>query len=283
MKTFTTASELTKDRANWSRPVAFVPTMGALHEGHLSLFRKARERVGPEGTVAASIFVNPLQFDRGSDLANYPRGLESDLAFCEQEGVDAVFHPDATDFYEQDHSIQVLEKKLARHLCGASRPGHFDGVCTVVLKLFNILRPDCAVFGKKDYQQLAIIRRMVRDLSLSVEIIGAETFRERDGLAMSSRNLNLTSQDRADAARLRKALLAAQNLAVTGERNPEKYLSAARAQLQNAPESFRLDYLQLVSRQTLQPLATVNEPALLALAAFYGEVRLIDNIEINAK
>ncbi|GHC58287.1 pantoate--beta-alanine ligase [Roseibacillus persicicus] len=283
MKTSTNASELLSFQSEWSSPVAFVPTMGALHEGHLSLFRRARESVGDSGTVVASIFVNPLQFDRPGDLKNYPRTLDDDLAFCRQEGVDHVFHPNAAEFYAPDHSIQVLEKSLAQHLCGATRPGHFDGVCTVVLKLFNLVAPDFAVFGKKDYQQLAIIRRMVRDLSLRVEIIAAETFREQDGLAMSSRNRNLTADDRADAPRLRKALLAAQNLAVTGERSPEKYLAAARQQLKGAPESFRVDYLELVSRQTLQPLASVSEPALMAVAAFYGEVRLIDNIEITAR
>ncbi|WP_411845213.1 pantoate--beta-alanine ligase [Roseibacillus persicicus] len=283
MKTSTNASELLSFQSEWSSPVAFVPTMGALHEGHLSLFRRAREAVGVSGTVVASIFVNPLQFDRPGDLKNYPRTLDDDLAFCRQEGVDHVFHPNAAEFYAPDHSIQVLEKSLAQHLCGATRPGHFDGVCTVVLKLFNLVAPDFAVFGKKDYQQLAIIRRMVRDLSLRVEIIAAETFREQDGLAMSSRNRNLTADDRADAPRLRKALLAAQNLAVTGERSPEKYLAAARQQLKGAPESFRVDYLELVSRQTLQPLASVSEPSLMAVAAFYGEVRLIDNIEITAR
>ena len=282
MKTSPTASDLLEQRESWPHPVAFVPTMGALHEGHVSLFQKAREAVGKQGTVVTSIFVNPLQFDRAEDLQNYPQTLVADLDDCRAHGVDHVFHPSAADFYAQDHSIQVLEKKLATHLCGASRPGHFDGVCTVVLKLFNLVKPDFAVFGKKDYQQLAIIRRMIRDLSLDVEIVAAETYREKDGLAMSSRNRNLTAGHRADAARLRKALLAAQNLAVTGERNPERYLASARHQLQGAPEGFRLDYLELVSRETLQPLATVNDLALLAIAAFYGEVRLIDNIEIDA-
>lgn len=283
MKTTTTNADLVKARTSWAKPIAFVPTMGALHEGHLSLFRQAREEVGARGTVVASVFVNPLQFDRASDLADYPRTLEEDLTLCEREGVDHVFHPQATDFYSDDHSIQVLEKQLTRHLCGASRPGHFDGVCTVVLKLLNLVQADLAVFGKKDYQQLAIIRRLVRDLSLSVRIVGAETFREGDGLAMSSRNRNLTPAARADAPRLRKALLAAQNLAVTGERDPATYLATASHQLRAAPGSFRLDYLQLVSRTTLQPLASVSEPALLAIAAYYDEVRLIDNIEILAK
>ena len=199
MKTSQTAVELANHRANWSGKIAFVPTMGALHPGHVSLFQKARETVGESGTVVASIFVNPLQFDRPEDLQNYPQTLDADLDDCRAHGVDHVFHPTAADFYAKDHSIQVLEKKLATHLCGASRPGHFDGVCTVVLKLFNLVKPDFAVFGKKDYQQLAIIRRMIRDLSLDVEIIAADTFREEDGLAMSSRNRNLTPEQRADA------------------------------------------------------------------------------------
>lgn len=256
--------------------------MGALHPGHASLFQKARETVGEKGTVVASIFVNPLQFDRPEDLQNYPQTLATDLEECRQQGVDHVFHPTAADFYAKNHSIQVLEKKLATHLCGASRPGHFDGVCTVVLKLFNLVQPNFAVFGKKDYQQLAIIRRMIRDLSLDIEIVAADTFREEDGLAMSSRNRNLTLEHRADAPRLRKALLAAHNLAVTGERSPERYLAAARHQLQGAPEGFSVDYLEFVSSETLQPLASVNEHALLAIAVFYSDVRLIDNIEIDA-
>lgn len=255
--------------------------MGALHAGHLSLFQKARQATGPEGSVVVSIFVNPLQFDRPDDLKNYPQTLEQDLELCQSEDVNHVFCPQASEFYASDHSIQILEKKLAHHLCGAARPGHFDGVCTVVQKLFNLVTPDIAVFGKKDYQQLAIIRRMVRDLSVRVEILGAETHREPDGLAMSSRNRNLTTEDRADAPRLRKALLAAQGLAVTGERDPAKYLTTAQHQLKNTPKSFQLDYLELVSRETLQPLAKVSEPALLAIAAFYQGVRLIDNIELN--
>ncbi len=282
MNTSTTPSELREARAHWQAPIAFVPTMGALHQGHLSLIQQAREIVGEEGTVVVSIFVNPLQFDRPDDLKNYPRTLPEDLRYCQEEGVDHVFHPSSADFYLGDHSIQVLEKKLATHLCGASRTGHFDGVCTVVLKLFNLVQPSHALFGKKDYQQLAIIRRMVRDLSSPVEIIGIETHRESDGLALSSRNRNLTARDRADAPRLRKALLAAQNLAATGERQPARYLAAAQQQLAGAPVSFRLDYLELVSQDTLQPLSTLNERAVIAIAAFYGEVRLIDNIEIDA-
>lgn len=261
-------------------PLTLVPTMGALHEGHLALLREAR-RISGEGSVVASIFVNPLQFDRGSDLAAYPRTVEADLAHCEAEGVDAVFLPSPERFYEPDHSVTVSESLLARHLCGATRPGHFDGVCTVVLKLFNVLQPDHAVFGKKDYQQLAIIRRMVRDLAVPIEIHGAETIRESDGLALSSRNSNLSSEHRADAPRIRRALLTARDLRESGEQRPEVYLDAARHHLlERALEEQRIDYLELVDRSTLQPLSKVASPALLATAVFYGDVRLIDNIEI---
>ncbi|NIP92456.1 MAG: pantoate--beta-alanine ligase, partial [Akkermansiaceae bacterium] len=199
------------------RPLALVPTMGALHEGHRALIRAAREIGGPEGSVLVSIFVNPLQFDRAADLAAYPREFESDLATCRALGVDAAFFPASGEFYASDHSVTVREDLLARHLCGATRPGHFDGVCTVVLKLFNLLCPDHALFGKKDYQQLAIIRRMVRDLAVPVQVHGIETVREPDGLALSSRNLNLTPEQRTDAPRIRRALEAARDLSVTGE------------------------------------------------------------------
>jgi pantoate--beta-alanine ligase len=262
-------------------PVALVPTMGALHEGHRALVRAARGIAGPSGSVVVSIFVNPLQFDRPADLHAYPRDLASDLAICRELGVDAAFCPDSGVFYAADHSVTVQESLLARHLCGAARPGHFDGVCTVVLKLFNLLQPGHALFGKKDYQQLAIIRRMVRDLAVPVEVHGVETVREADGLALSSRNLNLTPAHRADAPRLRRALLAARDLSVTGEQRPERYLDAARHHLlDGAPEGMRIDYLELVDRNALQPLASVTVPALLATAVYYDSVRLIDNIEI---
>ncbi len=260
-------------------PLALVPTMGALHEGHRALVHSAREVAGPGGSVLVSIFVNPLQFDRPVDLAAYPRVLEADLAICVELGVDGAFFPEPAEFFESDHSLTVHESLLSKHLCGATRPGHFDGVCTVVLKLFEGIRPDHAFFGKKDYQQLAIIRRMVRDLALPVEVHGVETVREADGLALSSRIL--TPEHRADAPRIRRALLAARDLSVTGEARPDQYLNTARHHLQDgAPPGFEIDYLELVDRQTLQPLSTVNTPALLATAVFYGEVRLIDNIEI---
>ena len=263
------------------RPI-LVPTMGALHEGHLALIRHARHLAGESGRVAVSIFVNPLQFDRPADLKSYPRALEKDLEQCRAEGVDLVFAPKDGSLFAPDHSVSVRETLLGRHLCGATRPGHFDGVCTVVLKLFLLLQPSAAVFGKKDYQQLAIIRRMVRDLSVNVQVHGMETVREADGLALSSRNRRLQPSQRADAPRIRRALVAARDLSSCGEQKVEAYLHAARHHLDlEAPDDFRIDYLELVDRESLQPLSSLNRPALLATACFYGDVRLIDNIEIN--
>ena len=187
----------------------FVPTMGALHEGHAALVRTAREIAGPGGNVLVSIFVNPLQFGPNEDFSKYPRTLIEDLSICRDNGADAIFVPKAEDLYPTDRSIQLTETQLSRRLCGASRPGHFDGVCTVVAKLFNLVQPDDAVFGKKDYQQLAIIRRLVRDLDFNVVIHGVDTVREADGLAMSSRNRYLTPEERAQAPTLRRALLQA--------------------------------------------------------------------------
>jgi len=263
------------------RPLAFVPTMGALHEGHLALLRAAREKVGPRGTVAISIFVNPIQFDRPEDLLNYPKTLENDLAACEAEGVDLAFIPNAGELYLPDRSVLVTESLLTKHLCGATRTGHFDGVLTVVLKLFNILQPDCAIFGKKDFQQLALINRMVRDLDVPVEIVGHPTIRQGDGLALSSRNRKLIPDHHADAPRIQRALAAARDLVQTGEQSPDIYLAAAKSHLlKDAPADFSIDYLEFVDSATLQPIAKLTAPATLATACFYGPVRLIDHIEI---
>ncbi len=264
-----------------ARPLALVPTMGALHEGHLQLLRAARAKVGPQGTVAISIFVNPIQFDKASDLENYPQPIEEDLALCEAEGVDLAFTPERESLYQSDHSVIVQESLLTRHLCGASRTGHFDGVLTIVLKLFNILQPDFAIFGQKDFQQLALIHRMVRDLNLPVSVIGHPTVRAADGLALSSRNSRLQAHERADAARIRRALLAARDLRTSGEQNPQIYLNAARHHLLiDCPESFSIDYLELVDAETLQLVPTVTKPSFLATACFYGGVRLIDHIAL---
>ena len=248
--------------------------MGAFHPGHLSLMHRAREIAGPAGTVVVSIFVNPIQFDRATDLAAYPRPMASDLAACEAAGVDVAFTPAAESMYLADRSITVHENLLSSSLCGASRPGHFDGVCTVVLKLFLLTGCGVAIFGEKDFQQLAVIRRMVRDLDVPVEIVPCPTLRESDGLAMSSRNTRLTPEQRADAPRIRHALIAAATLT-----SAPAILAAARAAIEASPLA-RIDYLSLVDAETLQPVTALHRPSILATAVFYGEVRLIDHIAI---
>jgi pantoate--beta-alanine ligase len=279
MRQAATTDDLRREIAALPRPLVLVPTMGALHEGHLALMRRARETAGPHGTVAVSIFVNPIQFDRPGDLAAYPQPLADDLAKCAAEGVDLVFTPAAGGMYFPDRSITVTESLLSQHLCGATRPGHFDGVCTVVLKLFNLFQPDAAVFGEKDVQQLAILRRMVRDLDVPVEIIGYPTVREPDGLAMSSRNVRLAPEHRADAPRIRRALDGARSLLQFGERAAAPFLAAARKHLEDSP-FLRIDYLELVDAETLQPIAQIKRPAVLATAVFYGDVRLIDHVTL---
>ncbi len=261
---------------NSPRPVVLVPTMGAFHPGHLSLMHQAREIAGKGGTVVVSIFVNPIQFDRPGDLAAYPRPIASDLAACAKAGVDVAFTPAADAMYFPDRSVTVSENLLSRGLCGATRPGHFDGVCTVVLKLFLLTGCDAAVFGEKDFQQLAVIRRMVRDLDVPAEIVSGPTVREADGLAMSSRNTRLTAEQRADAPRIRKALLEAARLT-----DPAEILASARAEIEASPLA-RIDYLSLVDTETLQPVTGLDRPAVLATAVFYGEVRLIDHTAVPA-
>jgi pantoate--beta-alanine ligase len=253
--------------------------MGALHDGHLALVRRARELAGPDGTVVVSIFVNPIQFDRAADLADYPQPLAADLAACRKAGVDLVFAPETGAMYYPDRSVTVTESQLSRGLCGAARPGHFDGVCTVVLKLFLLSGCEMAVFGEKDFQQLAVIRRMVRDLDVPVAIIGHPTVREADGLALSSRNVRLSAAQRADAPRLRHALLAAQAACKVGT-CAAALVEIARMEIE-ASAMTRIDYLALVDAESLQAVARVERPALLATAVFYGEVRLIDHIQIN--
>lgn len=272
------SKELKKYRAQGK--IVLVPTMGALHEGHESLLRKAREIAGIEGLVIASVFVNPIQFDHADDLKLYPRQLEKDLALCENSGVDYVFTPSPSDMYASDRSVQVDEHSLSERLCGASRPGHFSGVCTVVLKLFNIAGPTDAVFGKKDYQQLAVIRRMVRDLNVPVIIHGAETVRESDGLALSSRNTRLTSRGRKDAPVLRDVLLRSATM-FAGGLAVEEIISNAEKDILAKPD-VKIDYIEIVDAETLQPYAETDRkrPALMALAVFFGDVRLIDNIEL---
>lgn len=277
MRVADNGSALRKILKNAPRPCVLVPTMGAFHAGHLSLMQRAKELAGPGGTVVVSIFVNPIQFDRASDLAAYPQPIAGDLAACEAEGMDVVFTPEAGSMYFPDRSVTVTESLLSRDLCGATRPGHFDGVCTVVLKLFLLTGCDVAVFGDKDFQQLAIIRRMVRDLDVPVEIVSSATVREPDGLAMSSRNSRLTAEQRADAPRIQRALLAAASLA-----SPDQILLSARLAIESSPLA-RIDYLSLVDAQTLQPTGEIVRPAVLATAVFYGDVRLIDHVTVQSR
>ncbi|TAE76196.1 MAG: pantoate--beta-alanine ligase [Verrucomicrobia bacterium] len=276
MRIATTPAMLRQELAGPRQRLVLVPTMGALHDGHLALVQRAREAAGPAGWVAVSIFVNPIQFDRPGDLANYPQPLTEDLEKCRAAGVDLVFCPDQTAMYLPDRSITVTESLLSRQLCGATRPGHFDGVCTVVIKLFNLFQADAAVFGEKDVQQLAIIRRMVRDLDLPVDIIAHPTIREHDGLAMSSRNVRLLPEHRADAPRIHRALEATRSLLRCGERNAAPFLAAARKHLEDSP-FLRIDYLEMVDAETLEPIGRIQRPAVMATAVFYGEVRLIDH------
>jgi pantoate--beta-alanine ligase len=265
-------------RAGAKRRV-FVPTMGALHRGHGELICMARHAAGESGEVAVSIFVNPLQFAPGGDYEKYPRPDSQDDEFCRDAGVDILFRPAVEEMYAGDFSISVDENALANTLEGRSRPGHFRGVCTVVAKLFHILAPNAAVFGEKDFQQLAVIRRMVRDLNFQVEIIAAPTVRETDGLACSSRNQYLSPAEREQAPVLQRALQEAGRLTASGESSATVILEAARNVIASAPLA-RIDYLELVHSETLQPVSTVAPDSLIAVAAFFGQTRLIDNVQL---
>ena len=280
MKTVRSAKAMARLAANWTRPVALVPTMGALHAGHLALIARARRAVGPQGFVVVSIFVNPLQFGPAEDLSRYPRPLRRDLMLCRENGVNLVFHPGAAEMYARGQSVTVNEVLLSEGLCGRSRPGHFGGVCTVVAKLFNLVRPQVAVFGRKDYQQLAIIRRMVRDLNFPVRIVPADTVREPDGLALSSRNAYLQPEERAQAPVLRCALLHAAKSVKTGERDAGRLRAALTKEIAGASSS-QVDYVEIVDEETLQPVTRIEKPTLLALAVFFGRTRLIDNLVVQ--
>ncbi|MDZ4289303.1 MAG: pantoate--beta-alanine ligase [Prosthecobacter sp.] len=278
-----TLIETVKDLREWRKGagrVIFVPTMGALHEGHATLVREARKLAGEDGSVAVSIFVNPLQFGPNEDFDLYPRTMDEDLRMCEEAGADMVFAPPAKEVYEQDRSVTVSESSLSIVCCGTSRPGHFDGVCTVVAKLFNLVQPNEALFGKKDYQQLAIIRRMVRDLDFPVSVHGIETVREADGLAMSSRNRNLSAAERAQAPALCTALHQAQYAWQSGVTGSTHLIDLITKHLHKYAPLGRVDYINIVDRHTLQPLDVVKTDSLIALAVYFEKARLIDNIEL---
>ena len=264
---------LVKEWKQQGLSIGFVPTMGYLHEGHLALVRRAKEF---SDRVVVSIFVNPIQFAPGEDYQRYPRDLERDKALLEKEGVDVLFVPKVQEMYPPGFQTYVEVKELSSGLCGRYRTGHFVGVATVVLKLFNIVQPDIAVFGEKDYQQLKVIQRMVQDLNLDVKIISHPTVREEDGLAMSSRNTYLSPEERKSAIALYKALNLAEELINQGERR----VATLKEKLKEFIESFpytKVQYIEFVHPETLKEVERVDEPTLLALAVFVGKARLIDN------
>jgi pantoate--beta-alanine ligase len=259
-----------------TRRRVLVPTMGALHKAHGDLIGVAREAAGKDGEVVVSIFVNPLQFGPDSDYERYPRPEKPDEELCRNAGVDLLFRPSVEEVYPTDRSTFVDETSLASTLEGKSRPGHFRGVCTVVAKLFNILAPDAAVFGEKDFQQLAIVRRMVRDLNFNIDIIAVATVREKDGLAFSSRNQYLNPDERKQATILCKALRASAN---AGKISSGDVVALARNVINQAPLA-RIDYVELVDARTLQPVEKAGPTSVLLLAVSFGKTRLIDNIRL---
>jgi pantoate--beta-alanine ligase len=265
-----------KARAGF-KDIGLVPTMGFLHEGHLSLVRRAKAECG---TVAVSIFVNPTQFNRTDDLEKYPRDLDRDLSLLAEAGADLVFSPSAEEMYPAGFDAAVQIGGVTEGLEGAARPGHFVGVATVVLKLLNIAQPTRAYFGQKDAQQAAVIRKMVRDLDVPVEIAVAATVREADGLAMSSRNVRLSPEARAAAPVLHRALLAGEALIKAGEKDAKTVRAAICAPIKAEPLA-KIDYVSAADADTLKELDAVTGPALLSLAVFFGDVRLIDNLRVD--
>jgi pantoate--beta-alanine ligase len=276
---FKTSTELRKWRHSLDSKlsVGFVPTMGALHAGHLNLMRESLSRCD---VTVASIFVNPLQFGPKEDLSRYPRPFEEDVRLLRETGVDVLYAPEVATFYEPTHSSYVEVKGLDRHLCGASRPDHFKGVCTVVLKLFNLVECHHSFFGQKDIQQALILRRMVRDLSLNQEMHIIDTVREESGLAMSSRNRYLESGEKYRAAALSRGLFSAGAAYAAGEKNAERLKDIVRKQV-FAAYPTRIDYIELVDQESLTPQSDAARPSVLALAVFFGATRLIDNILLN--
>ncbi len=257
--------------------LGFVPTMGALHAGHLSLVRAARQQCQ---AVAVSIFVNPTQFGPNEDFSKYPRTFEKDKQLLDAEKVDLIFAPSVEEVYPAGAKTFVHVEEMSKRLCGRSRPGHFRGVTTVVAKLFAIVEPDVAFFGQKDAAQCAILRRMVRDLAMRVQIIVCPIVRETDGLAMSSRNAYLSPAERKQATVLYRALMRVQFLADKGERSSEKLIAAAREVFAEEP-AVRVDYVEIVNSDTLDPVPDISRGALVAVAAFVGNTRLIDNIVLT--
>lgn len=257
--------------------IGFVPTMGALHEGHWSLIERAR---GESDVTVVSIFVNPLQFSAGEDFDEYPRTRDADLAGCAERGVDIVFCPSIAEMYGQETLTGVHVRFLSEPLCGRFRPGHFDGVCTVVCKLFNVVAPDKAYFGEKDYQQLVVVRRMVQNLSIPVEVIACPTVRERDGLALSSRNANLSPATRARASVMYEALAEAARAVAEGERDAAALAEGVTARIEKGG-AVAIDYVSVVDPETLEAMGRIDRPARICAAARFDHVRLIDNVFVD--
>ena len=280
MLTISSAAEVTalcKEARRSGKRVGLVPTMGALHEGHLSLVRTARSQ---SDVVVVSLFVNPTQFGPKEDLSKYPRTQEKDSALLQAEKVDFLFNPSVEEMYPPGASTWVTVEGLSEKLDGRSRPGHFRGVTTIVSKLFNIVQPDLAFFGQKDAAQAAIIRKMVRDLDFDVRIVVCPIVREKDGLAMSSRNVYLNPDQRKAATVLYRALMRVQTLADQGDSNSAKLITAGKQVIAEEPR-VRLDYLEIVNWDTLDPVADISRGALVAVAAYVGETRLIDNVVLQ--
>ncbi|MCX7991496.1 MAG: pantoate--beta-alanine ligase [Proteobacteria bacterium] len=275
IKTIKEMQSIAKGHKKEGLTIGFVPTMGFLHEGHLTLVREAKKICN---VVVVSIFVNPLQFGPKEDFAKYPRDFERDSAMLQKEGVEYIFHPDGEEMYGKGYQTYVEVTEVTKNLCGASRPGHFKGVTTVVSKLFNAVMPDYAFFGEKDYQQLATIKRMVADLNMDINVIGVPIVREADGLAMSSRNTYLSEEERKSALCLYRAINLAKELINNGERSAEKILSEVVNLISNTALT-RIDYVKLCDPETLDYIETglLKGKTLLALAVFVGNTRLIDN------
>lgn len=279
MKIVGTVKEVREQVKEWKKQglsVGFVPTMGYLHEGHKSLMDAARKG---NDKVVVSIFVNPMQFGPTEDLATYPRDLDHDAALCESAGVDLIFHPEAEEMYEKDFCSFVDMTGLTEGLCGKTRPIHFRGVCTVVNKLFNIVTPDYAYFGQKDGQQLAVIKRMVRDLNMDIEIVGCPIVREEDGLAKSSRNTYLSPEERKAALILSKTVALGKELAKT-EKDANKVVEAMKKNIETEPLA-KIDYVEAVDALSMAPVEKLEGACMLAMAVYIGKTRLIDNTLIN--
>ena len=279
MKIVGTVKEVIEQVKEWKKQglsVGFVPTMGYLHEGHKSLMDAARKG---NDKVVVSIFVNPMQFGPTEDLATYPRDLDHDAALCESAGVDLIFHPEAEEMYEKDFCSFVDMTGLTEGLCGKTRPIHFRGVCTVVNKLFNIVTPDHAYFGQKDGQQLAVIKRMVRDLNMDIEIVGCPIVREEDGLAKSSRNTYLSPEERKAALILSKTVALGKELAKT-EKDANKVVEAMKKNIETEPLA-KIDYVEAVDALSMAPVEKLEGTCMLAMAVYIGKTRLIDNTLIN--